>query len=238
MVAALIFAGGTGTRMNTRSTPKQFLVIHGKPVIIYTLEHFEQHEEIDQIIVVCIREYIGELKRQLQRYGITKVTQVVEGGKTGHDSIFAGLQALQGIAAEEDIILIHDGVRPLINEALITANIEAVRIHGNAITCEAARETVVRSEDGRSICEVPDRDEMYVAKAPQSFRYGRICALYQKARENNHKSIDSAHLCHMYAEPMYIVKSPRNNIKITDPADFYICKAIYDAMENQQVFGI
>ena len=238
MTTVLIFAGGAGRRMNSRSKPKQFLEMHGKPIIIYTLEHFERHEEIDGIVIVCIREWIGELKNLVSRYGITKVRLIVPGGDTGHDSIYLGLEAMRSTAANDDIVLIHDGVRPLITEELITRNIEGVKSYGNAITCEAARESVIRSTNGNVITDVPSRDEMYVAKAPQSFYYENILRLYEIAQADGRKSLDSAHLCSMYQEPMHMVQSTKNNIKITEPADFYICRALYDAQENQQIFGL
>ncbi len=238
MVIALIFAGGTGKRMNSRSKPKQFLEMHGKPIIIYTLEHFERHEEIDGIVVVCLKEWIGELKRLVRRYGITKVRLVVPGGNTGHDSIYLGLVSMREFAGDDDIVLIHDGVRPLITDELITRNIEYVKKYGSAITCEAARESVVQSHDGESVADVPPRDELHIVKAPQSFYYARILHLYEKAQEDGRKSIDSAHLCSMYQEPMHMLQSTKNNIKITEPADFYICRALYDAQENQQIFGL
>ena len=171
MNTTLVFAGGAGRRMNSSSKPKQFLEIHGKPIIIYTLEHFERHKQIDSIVIVCIREWIGELKGLISRYGIKKVHSIVPGGGTGHDSIYQGLISMREFAAADDIILIHDGVRPLVTEELITRNIEGVKSYGNAITCEAARESVIRSKDGKDIADVPCRDEMYVAKAPQSFYY-------------------------------------------------------------------
>ncbi len=238
MVTALIFAGGTGRRMNSRSKPKQFLEMHGKPIIIYTLEHFEYHEDVDDIVVVCIREWIEELKGLLRRFGITKVKKIVPGGETGHDSIYNGLLSMKEYRETNDIVLIHDGVRPLVTGSLITENIEAVKKYGNAITAEAARESVVRSTDGKSICDVPPREQMYVAKAPQSFRFGRIMELYEWARKNDKKTIDSAHLCSLYGEPMHIVTSGKNNIKITEPVDYYIYRALYEAMEGQQIFGI
>lgn len=238
MVTALIFAGGTGKRMNTRSKPKQFLEIHGKPVIIYTLEHFEYHEQIDNIVVVCIKEYIEELHGLIKRYGIKKVNIIVPGGETGHDSIYCGLCVMSTFAGDEDIVLIHDGVRPLINEQLITLNIEAVKKYGNAITCEKARESQIKSVDGEIISEMPPRNQMFTAKAPQSFYYGKIKRLYDMAEEDGIKSIDSSHLCNLYHEPMHMVSSTANNIKITEPADYYICRALYDALESQQVFGL
>lgn len=238
MITALIFAGGTGKRMNSRSKPKQFLEMHGKPIIIYTLEHFEYHEQIDNIVIVCLAEWIEELKGLLKRYGITKVVRIVPGGKTGHDSICIGLETMKEFATEKDIVLIHDGVRPLINEELITQNIMAVQKYGNAITVEAARESVVRSEDGKSICQVPKREQMYVAKAPQSFYYHDILKLYERAKEDNVKTIDSSHLCSVYNVPMRMVESTKNNLKITEPADYYVYRALYEALEGQQIFGI
>lgn len=238
MATALIFAGGTGKRMNTRSKPKQFLEIHGKPIIIYTLEHFEYHEMIDGIVIVCIEEYIEELKGLLKRYGFTKVRKIVPGGKTGHDSIYLGLEAMKDTTGEDEIVLIHDGVRPLINDELITSNIETVKKCGNAITCEPVRESSVRSIDGEKILEVPPRNQMYAAKAPQSFYYGEILHLYETAREDGIRSIDSSHLCSLYHRPMHMVRSTKNNMKITEPADFYIIRALYDAQESQQIFGL
>lgn len=238
MVAALIFAGGTGKRMNTRSRPKQFLELHGKPIIIYTLEHFEFHEQIDNIIVVCVKEWIGELEALLKCYGIMKVSAIIPGGETGHDSIYLGLKAMEKTTAEDDIVLIHDGVRPLINEELITLNIDSVKKYGSAITCEPARESTIRSIDGSNIIEVPPREQMYTAKAPQSFYYGRILRVYENAFQDGIRSIDSSHLCSLFHEPMHIVMSTKNNMKITEPSDYYICRAIYDALENQQIFGL
>lgn len=238
MAAALIFAGGTGRRMNTRSKPKQFLEIHGKAIIIYTLEHFEDHKEIDSIVVVCIKDYIEELKGLLKRFGITKVKKIVPGGDTGHDSIYQGLLAMDELVAKDDIVLIHDGVRPLINEELISLNIDTVKKYGNAITCEADKESQIRSVDGKTVAEMPPRDQMYTAKAPQSFYFGEIRQLYEMAFQDGIKSIDSAQLCSMYHKAMHMVKSTSNNMKITEPADFYICRALYDALEGQQVFGI
>lgn len=238
MAKALIFAGGSGHRMSSRSKPKQFLEMHGKPIIIYTLEHFEYHEEIDGITVVCIEDWIEELRGLLKRYGITKVTAIVPGGGTGHDSIYLGLRAMEAASEKDEIVLIHDGVRPLINEDLISQNIETVKKYGNAITSEPVRESVVRCIDGENIEDVPPRGQMYVAKAPQSFYFNDILKLYQMAERDGIKSIDASHLCSLYKLPMHMVRSTKNNLKITEPADFYIYRALYEALEGQQIFGI
>lgn len=238
MASALIFAGGTGRRMNTYSKPKQFLELHGKPIIIYTLEYFEYHDDIQNITVVCLTDWITELKGLLKRFGITKVTQILSGGETGHDSIYYGLAAMRETTQDDEIVLIHDGVRPFINEKLISRNIEAVKKYGSAITVEAARESIIRCIDGKNVFEVPPRDQMYVAKAPQSFKFGKIFKLYERARKEGVQTIDSSHLCSIYHVPMHVVESTKNNLKITEPADYYIYRALYEAMENQQIFGL
>ena len=120
---AVVFAGGTGQRMGIKDVPKQFLEVEGKPVIIYTLEHFQNHPEIDDIYVVCIEPWIDYLNYQLDKFGITKVKSVVPGGKTGQDSIYLGLKEAEKYCSPEDVVLIHDGVRPFINADLISRNI-------------------------------------------------------------------------------------------------------------------
>jgi 2-C-methyl-D-erythritol 4-phosphate cytidylyltransferase len=236
-VTALIFAGGTGQRMSTRATPKQFLELHGKPVIMYTIEHFERHPAVDSMVVVCLESWIPELKRLLRRYDIHKVTTIVAGGETGHASIYNGLLAMRETSADDDIVLIHDGVRPLIDEQLLTDNIAAVREHGAAITVERAVESVVRVNAEGQIVDVPRRDEMHVAKAPQSFRYGLIFELYAWAQAQGIATIDSAHLCHLRGIRPHVVASPPNNMKITKPTDYYVFRALYEAMENHQILA-
>lgn len=187
MITALIFAGGTGQRMNSRAKPKQFIEIHGKPILIYTLEHFEYHEEVDEIIVVCLEDWIDRLKNYIHRFGITKVVDIVSGGATGHDSIYNGLVALKKRAKPDDIVLIHDGVRPLITEELISENIKTVKKYGNAITVEPTRESVLRSMDGKFVSSVPTLNQMFVAKAPQSFYFEEIFNVYEQAQKDGFK---------------------------------------------------
>jgi 2-C-methyl-D-erythritol 4-phosphate cytidylyltransferase len=236
-VTALIFAGGTGRRMSTRATPKQFLELHGKPVIIYTIEHFEKHPQVDNIVVVCLESWIAELERLLHRYDIRKVTTIVPGGETGHGSIYNGLVAMRHAADEQDIVLIHDGVRPLIDERLLTENIAIAREHGAAVTGERVAESIVRVDGDEDIVDVPPRDEMYVAKAPQSFRYGLILELYTWAQAEGVATADSAHLCHLRGIRPRVVTSTPQNIKITNPSDYYVFRALYEVLENQQILG-
>lgn len=234
----LIFAGGTGRRMNTTDKPKQFLELHGKPIIIYTIEHFEKHPEIDNILVVCIESYIDELWRLLDKYAIKKVKKIVPGGETGDESIYNGLQALEGMCKSDDIVLIHDGVRPLINARLISDTIDSVKKYGNAVAIEPASESVVHISPDDNVVSVPPRAEMFTIKAPQAFRYSDIWQLHKRAHIDGIRTIDSAHLCSVYGVKMYFVRSTPCNIKITMPQDYYIFRALFEAMENNQLKGL
>ena len=235
---ALIFAGGSGKRMNTKSRPKQFLELHGKEIIIYTIEHFEKHPDIDGIVVVCIEEWIDYLKKILKKNGIEKVKWIVPGGDSGQDSIYNGLKVLHDNCSEDSIVLIHDGVRPLINEELISANIQSVHEHGSAITVAPVIETVMLADDDKVYKSV-ERSKCNMAKAPQSFFLKDIFSAHQQAREDGiHDKIDSATMMSDYGYSLYTVEGGSENIKITTPADFYIFRALIDARENSQIFGI
>lgn len=241
MVTALIFAGGTGSRMNSKTKPKQFLELHGKAIIVYTIEYFEEHEEIDEIVVVCLEVWIEYLKDLLKRYGITKVKYIVPGGKTGQESIYKGLQKIYETSENpsKHIVLIHDGVRPLISEDLITENIQSVKTYGTAITSSSAKETIVTISDENQIVEVTNRKRSVIAKAPQSFYLDDIMSVHNKAKEDGNTSfVDSATMMQYYGKKMHSVMCGPENIKVTTPIDFYIFRAIYEARENSQIFGL
>ena len=240
MNTALIFAGGAGRRMHSAGKPKQFLELHGKPIIIHTLEHFDRHPEIDAIAVVCIAGWIDYLKDLLIRFHIKKVRWIVPGGETSQESTRAGLGILEANCDPRDtIVLIHDGVRPLITEKLISDNIAAVRQYGNAITAAPAIETIITVDDNEDVTELIDRQVCRLARAPQSFYLSDIIAMHQKAMADNYdKMIDSASLMIHYGVKLHLVEGPAENIKITTPSDFYIFKAIQEARENMQILGL
>lgn len=239
MNVAIIFAGGSGLRMHTQSRPKQFLELMGKPIIIYTLEHFDHHPEVDAIVVACKEEWIAFLEKQLRKFDITKVVRIVPGGETGQDSIYHGLCAAEELAkGEETTVLIHDGVRPLITEQTISDNLLTVRQHGSCITCVAATESlVVRQEDGS--LHIPSRDRSLIARAPQSFRLTDILAAHRRAlAEGRHDFIDSCTMMSYYGFSLATVMGPVENIKITTPTDFFLFRAMVQAREDQQIFGL
>ncbi len=234
---AVIFAGGAGKRMKTVSKPKQFLELNGKPVIIYTIELFDNHPDIDGIVVACIDGWISYLKKQLNKFGINKVGIVLPGGATGQESIYLGLKAAKEIYGEDCNVLIHDGVRPLITEKTISDNIEAVNQFGNCITCVEATETfVVKNKDGS--LEIPSRSDSLIARAPQSFRLTDILAAHEEARKTGKDSfIDCCTMMSYYGHDIHTILGPPENIKITTPTDFFIFRALVVVHENQQIFG-
>jgi len=239
MNIALIFAGGAGIRMNSSAKPKQFLQMHGKEIIIYTIEHFERHPEIDSIIVVCIEEWIPFFRALLEKYQIQKVRWVVAGGSTGQESIFNGLKTIKQDCPDDSVVLIHDGVRPLINSDLITNCIKSVKTHGSAVTVTPEIETVVSVDADRKITSITDRSRCFHAKAPQCYRLGDIYSAHIQAQKDGLTNmIDSASLLAHYGHDLYTVEGGFENIKITTPADFYIFRALYEAKENSQIFGI
>lgn len=238
MNIAVIFAGGSGSRMHTKSRPKQFLEYQGKPIIIYTLELFDNHPMIDGIVVACVNEWIPFLKKMLKKFEISKVVKIVPGGETGQDSIYNGLVAAKDVSqSEKDIVLIHDGVRPLITEQTISDNIEKVKSEGSCITCIPATETfIVTQPDGG--LEIPTRANSLIARAPQSFYLKDILDAHEQARkEGRHDFIDSCSMMHHYGHKLGKVIGPMENIKITTPTDYFVFKAMVEVHENQQIFG-
>lgn len=237
MNIAIIFAGGSGRRMNTVSRPKQFLELNGKPVIIYTLEIFDNHSMIDGIVVVCIESWIPFLEKQLKKFEINKVVSIVSGGNSGQDSIYNGLLAAEKSFGLDCNVLIHDGVRPLITEQTISDCINTVETKGNCVTCIPATETfIVTQPDGG--LEIPTRSNSLVARAPQCFKLSDILPAHNKAiAEGRHDFIDSCSMMSYYGHHINTIIGPMENIKITTPTDFFIFRAMVQVHENQQIFG-
>lgn len=234
---AVIFAGGVGSRMEGSSRPKQFLEIHGRPVIVHTLDVFQSHPGIDAIAVSILPEYREHLEDLVARYDLDKVRWIVDGGGTGQESRHNSLRAVAADADPDTAVLIHDGVRPLIDAELVTQNIEAVREFGSAITCSKVNETIV-VEDGDGVADVIPRDPLWKAQAPQSFRLADILGAYDRAvSEGEHDSIDSCTLMHDYGFPLHRVEGPNTNIKITTVSDFYLCRTFMTLAEDREAFG-
>lgn len=230
---ALIFAGGSGARMGS-DLPKQFLEVDNKAIIIHTIEKFENNPNIEGIIIVCKEDYISYCKELIKKFNFKKVFDVIEGGKTGQESIFNGLNYLYKNKSKEAIVLIHDGVRPVIDDDLINSCIECTNKNGNAISASKAIETIIKIDtSSNQILETVDRNSCRYAKAPQSFYLKDIYKAHLKAiEEKKDNIIDSATMMSIYGHKLYTVETKAENIKITTPNDYYMFKALYESKKE------
>lgn len=235
MNIAVIFAGGIGSRMKTKNgVLKQFLEINDVPILIHTIMNFEREKMVDAIIVVMKDGFIEYTNELIKKYGIKKVAKVVCGGETGQESIYNGLVAADAIStSEDDIVLIHDGVRPFIGSDLIIKNIKSVRECGSAISCVPATETLVITDGDANITHIPLRANSMIAKAPQSFYLKDILAAHKKILALGiHDSIDSCTLIYRYKKDLAVVMTDYDNIKVTTPKDLYLAESIYKKRQN------
>lgn len=237
MNIAVIFAGGSGKRMNAKDRPKQFLFVHGKPIIVHTIEVFNGHPQIDGIVVVCIEDWIPYMEKLQYTYRLDKIAAIVPGGETGQMSIYNGLiEAAQLYGRGGNIVLIHDGVRPMIDADLITRNIRCVRENGSSISCGPVSETVVLVGDGEEVQEIVNRKNSRVAKAPQGFWLEDVLSVQEEAiAEGVKDAIDTCTLMRRYGRHLSIVNCGADNVKITTPEDFFMFRAVADARENEQL---
>ena len=238
----LILAGGVGQRMRRTGMPKQFLEVFGKPIIIYTLQKFEYCEDIDAVVIACHSSWKDYMESMLQRYGIKKVKAVISGGKDRQDSVLKGLKFIQANGdSDEDIIVIHDGVRPLIQENILSENIRVAKKYGNAMTVRPVIESVViTDQDEVSFEDFKKRADTYSLTAPQSFKLGVLTQAYRdiEGKETPIPLLDSALVFTYLGKKVHIIKENNNNIKVTTPEDYYILKAMLELEENRYVFGI
>lgn len=238
----LILAGGVGQRMRRTGMPKQFLEVFGKPIIIYTLQKFEYCENIDAVVIVCHSSWKDYMESMLQRYGIKKVKTVVSGGKDRQESVLNGLKYIQANGAlDEDVIVIHDGVRPLIQENILSENIRVAMKYGNAMTVRPVIESVVITDkDEVGFEDFKKRDDTYSLTAPQSFKLGVLTQAYKdiEGKDTPIPLLDSALVFTYLGNKIHIIKENNNNIKVTTPEDYYILKAMLELEENRYVFGI
>lgn len=242
MNIAIIFAGGVGQRLNNgeNSTPKQFLKINDKPIIIRTLELFQTHKDIDKIYISIHPDYYEYMQELVKYYYITKTAGIVNGGKTGQESIYNALKLAQKENPQDSIVLIHDGVRPNITEEVITKNIECTKKNGNAITCTSCFETILISDNGINPEHVPYRKDTYAAQAPQTFHLGEVIEAHEITRKTNPNYTDIVDTCTLYKtlnKKTFMVKGNRGNIKITTIEDLYILRALIRYKEDLEAFG-
>lgn len=240
---AIVLAAGVGQRMRNGGLPKQFLKLMGKPIVIYTLEKFQECKEIDQVVVVSHASYVEYMKNIIQIYQISKVSMVIVGGKNRQDSLLRGLDTvIENGGHKDDVVVIHDGVRPMVGLNTIYENIRVAKQYGCAITVHPVTETVVitQSEEAR-MTDFMKRADTYSMTAPQTFQLGKILTAY---RENDSQLqgdiplLDAAMVYAQTGEDIHLVKEQGANIKITTPEDYYFLKAMLELEENKYVFGL
>lgn len=240
---AVILAAGVGQRMRNGGLPKQFVRLMGKPIVIYTLEKFEQCEEIDQVIVVCHGSYVEYMQELLNQYNIRKVSKIIVGGTDRQNSLKRGLQELKEIGGEkDDLVVIHDGVRPLITSTIISENIRIAKQNGCAITVHQVTESVVVTDkEDAHMEDFKKRADTYSMTSPQTFILGEIIEAYEKSDQNANEDIPLLDAAMVYAhagKKVHLVKEQGVNIKITTPEDYYYLKAMLELEENKFIFGL
>ena len=212
---ALITAGGIGSRTK-QFIPKQFLSIKDKPLIVYTMEKFQKHPEITDIIVVCLEGWESILESYAKQYGITKLKYIAKAGAVGQESIKNGLMELKKHCADDDIVLIHDAIRPNISPDIISDCIAVTEQHGNAITCIPCQEAMLETQDKISSSSSYPRENLKRTQTPQGFRLDVILMAHKKAAElgiNN--SVASCTLMIEVGEQVYFSTGSEKNIKLT-----------------------
>lgn len=228
MVHVVIFAGGVGARMKSLDIPKQFINVDGKPIIIRTLENFSTHPDVDDIVISCLPDKIEYTWDLIAQYKVQKVTSIVPGGNTGHESIHNGLVETQKFSTPDDIVLICDGVRPLISHQLISDCIETVEKYGTAVPVTPSIDSVLQSEDGMTCRKSLPRKQMYITQAPQGFTMKRIMDAHIEAERLGIKNpISSSELLIELGQEVHIFKGERDNIKVTTPEDLKFLRSRY-----------
>ena len=222
-IFALIPAAGMGKRMGSGSN-KQYLLLDGMPILARTVAVFEASPLIDGIYLVSPEQEIPFCRSEVvERYGFTKVRAIVPGGAERQHSVHNGLRAIEGIAAD-DLVLIHDGVRPFVTAAMLEESVAAAQASGAAIVAVPVKDTVKVVREG-VIAETPPREQLWLAQTPQAFRYGLIRAAHDEAAADGFLGTDDASLMERQGKPVQVVRGDYTNIKITTPEDMILAEA-------------
>ena len=234
MNTAIILAGGTGQRMH-QEIPKQFINVNDKPLIIYTLEAFQRHPQIDSILVVCIDGWHDILKAYARQNHISKLKWVISGGSTGQESIRNGVFALENECKEDDIVVIHDGIRPLVDENVLSDVIVKCGIYGNAVTSLPYNEQIFVKKDEETTEQYIPRETLRRVSTPQAYKYGTLLRSYKRAFEEKIGIYGSSYTNTMMTdlgETLHFAAGSDKNIKITTQDDLELFKALLMLKEH------
>lgn len=236
MNVALIIAGGVGKRMQ-QDVPKQFIMVNEKPILLYTLESFENHPEVDSIMVVCLDGWQKILEGYAKKYSITKLKWIITGGKTGQESIRNGVEALKDICKEDDTVIIHDGIRPIIDELVLSDVIVKCHKYGNAVTSLPYNEQIFVIEDEHTTKKYIPRETLRRVSTPQAYKYGKLAWAYETAFREKIGIYGSSYTNTMMVdlgETLYFALGSDKNIKLTTPGDLEIFKGYLKMKEGNK----
>ena len=223
---AILTAGGTGTRTH-QDIPKQFIHVDNKPIIIYTMEAFQNHPNIDEICVVILEGWEQILRAYAKQFSITKLKYVVNGGTTGQESIYNGLRAVRETHKDDDIVMIHDGNRAMVSQEIITDSLVKQKLFGSAVAAIPCTEVVFVSEDGRSSDKSVPRENLQRTQTPHTYYLGELWEAHNKAREMGISNMAaSCALMERLGRPTYFSSGSEKNIKITTIDDLEIFSAL------------
>ena len=226
MTCALLIAGGVGARMGQK-IPKQFLHIQDKPVIVYTMERFQNNPQIDGIVVVTLPGWISFVEAYASQFEITKLKSVVGGGETGHDSIHNGIVEIARICPPDTAVMIHDGTRPMVDDKIITDNLAVFREKGNATTVVPCVEVAFKSDVPTESTEYLDRSKVWRTQTPQTFPLDKLLWAHDEVVKRGLPSpLATCHLFQMLGETVYFSKGSEKNLKLTTIDDIDIFKAL------------
>lgn len=237
MNIAIIIAGGSGSRMG-QSIPKQFITIHDKPVLLYTLEGFQRHPKVDAIQVVCIDGWQEVVWAYARQYGIDKLKWIVTGGRSGQESIRNGVFNLEGKCQDEDVVIIHDGIRPLVDEYVLTDVIEIAALKGNAVTSMPYNEQIfiINEKDASTTCKYIPRETLRRVATPQAYRFDILDQAYHEAFEKEIGIYGSSYTNTMMVElghALNFAAGSDKNIKLTTVDDLELFKGYLERKQNE-----
>ena len=234
MTVAIILAGGTGHRMG-QDIPKQFINIYDKPVLLYTLEGFQNHPMVDAIEVVCLEGWHDVVRAYAHQFNITKLRWVITGGDTGQESIRNGVYNLEGVWTEDDIVIIHDGIRPLVDQSVLTDVIQVCMAKGNGVTSMPYNEQIFIKDDEESTTKYIPRETLRRVSTPQAYKFGKLLWAYREAFAKGIGIYGSSYTNTMFVElgeRLYFAAGSDKNIKLTTKDDLELFKAYLKADKN------
>lgn len=234
MNVAMILAGGTDSRFQM-SVPKQFVNVYNRPVIVYTLEAFQRHKDIDAIMVSCLDGWQEMVRAYAKQFNISKLRWLVPGGKDGQASARNGILALKGKCREDDIVIIHDSIRPFVSEEIISDSIRVCRQRSMGVAAVRTMDTVMRTDDGFVGTQSISRYSIVRIQTPQAYRMDRLLDIHEKAIERGIQGeVDTNSVISKLGEPIYFSKGSDLNIKINTVEDVEMFKALYKMQQEAE----